>query len=160
MTKIIQFVPILLTITFNLCPATLFFSLGHILGGCVTVTDGDCRLTYITIMNMSFHTSMYSGDPKSGQIRISDGRFSLGPSVLIPTEPSQYRTYLSSFKINKRPKPSQNRKPKSPVLGWLEYRTVRFSDPYCISYAKSDLRVAYHHELISCLCPRNEAAFL
>jgi hypothetical protein len=30
----------------------------------------------------------------------------------------------------------------------------------CIRYGKSDLRVAYPHELMSCLCPHNEAAVL
>jgi hypothetical protein len=63
----------------------LFFIIGHIIGGLVTVTDGDRRL--ITILNMSLHNNIY------------------------------------------------------------------------IRYGKSNLRVAYHHELMSCLCPRNEAAF-
>ena len=35
----------------------LFFIMGQVLGGRVTVTDGDRRL--ITIMNMSLHNSIY-----------------------------------------------------------------------------------------------------
>jgi hypothetical protein len=36
---------------------SLFFIMGHILGGLVTVTDGDHRL--IAIMNLSLHNSIY-----------------------------------------------------------------------------------------------------
>jgi hypothetical protein len=76
--------------TFNLwnisVPQSLFIILGHVLGGHVTVTDGDSRLG-ITIMNMSLNNSMYQR--------------------------------------------------------W-----------------KDNLRIVYLHELMSCLCPRNEAAFL
>jgi hypothetical protein len=39
-------------------------------------------------------------------------------------------------------------------LGTRDYTTV------CISYRKSDLCVAYFHELMSCLCTHNEAAVL
>jgi hypothetical protein len=38
---------------------SLFFIAGHILGGRVTVTDGDCRI-YYTITNMSLNKSFIS----------------------------------------------------------------------------------------------------
>ncbi len=37
---------------------TFILCMGHVLGGCVTVTDGDFA-GYITIMNISLHNSIY-----------------------------------------------------------------------------------------------------
>ncbi len=42
---------------------------------------------------------------------------------------------------------------------FLNYEHV-ITQQYFIRYKKSDLRVVYLRELMSCLCPRNEAAVL
>ncbi len=45
------------------------------------------------------------------------------------------------------------------IAGELQLRTYHYTTVY-ISYGKSDMQVAYPHELMSCLCTLNEAAFL
>jgi hypothetical protein len=56
---------------------SLFFIIGHILGGCVTVTDGDRKL--ITIMNLSLHVYISYGKSDLGEAYLHQSMSCLRP---------------------------------------------------------------------------------
>jgi hypothetical protein len=86
-------------------------------------------------MFLVFRYSLYSGNPKTGQIRISDAQFWLGPCILKPDKfvwfSNGFGRHFVCIRMVFVALPFENGKSKSSVLECLENRTVQFSDPHC-----------------------------
>ncbi len=67
---------------------------GHISGGCVIVTDGDCRI-YYTILNMLLHNSYISYGKSDPHVVYLNELFRCPACVHVMKQPSSEEWYVA-----------------------------------------------------------------